>query len=294
MVMASREGFTREPSVARTLVTTFADVTTMPQLLTANTAALTGGTGIQSPAVTPEYSFQLGSLVKQSCSGTIEDVALAPGDPIPSGRVGAPWTLAPGDDPRTGGTFTLEWDFGAGVETTAAITLVGCTAAVLQAAIVALTTPTANDVKCTQLSGTDATDGVIQIEFQNDLKDLVIASGALTSSLSGGTDDHTIAEWSGTEIASGAYRVTVSGVLDAATAGTPVIAVTDVGAQTTHFIADHLQSYAAGLEDQWSHTFYVTTTSTTRLCLHVGERVGAATALNQVDLRLAVEKIGSA
>jgi len=90
-----------------------------------------------------------------------------------------------------GGTFTITWDFGSGDETTGAIAY-NATAATVQTAIEALTTPVSGDVVCT---GGDLPDTDITISFAGNLEKTNIENGTVDAgSLTGSTPSITITE----------------------------------------------------------------------------------------------------
>lgn len=90
-----------------------------------------------------------------------------------------------------GGTFTLTWDFGSGDETTGNIAY-DATAATVQTAIEALTTPVSGDVVC---AGSDLPDGPVTITFTGNLEETNIETGTVDAgSLTGSTPAIAIAE----------------------------------------------------------------------------------------------------
>lgn len=90
-----------------------------------------------------------------------------------------------------GGTFTLTWDFGSGDETTSAIAY-NATAATVQTAILALTTPGAGDVVCT---GGPLPSTAVVITFTGSLATTNIAAGTVDAgSLTGSTPAIAVAE----------------------------------------------------------------------------------------------------
>lgn len=90
-----------------------------------------------------------------------------------------------------GGTFALTWNFGSGNETTAAIAY-NASAATVQAAIVALTTPGAGDVVCT---GGPLPSTAVVIEFSGALAETDIEAGTVDAgSLTGSTPAITVTE----------------------------------------------------------------------------------------------------